>query len=74
MVPTNPEVATALINLGAVQMRQGELGNARASLERALAALQEAYGPDHPEVASALVYLGAVQLGLGELRRRPRQH
>ena len=65
--PDHPEVASALINLGVVQLRLGELGDACASLERALAISEAVYGPDHPEVASALVYLGVVQLGLGEL-------
>ena len=57
----------ALVNLGIVQRDLGELGDARASTERALAISQAVYGPNHPEVASALVNLGFVQLRLGEL-------
>jgi Tfp pilus assembly protein PilF len=66
--PDHPEVASALINLGVVQLRLGELGDARASLERALAISEAVYGPDHPEVASALGYLGVVQIRTRKLR------
>jgi len=38
-----------------------ELPAARATLERALAIFEAAYGPDHPEVTETLGYLGLVQ-------------
>ena len=47
--PDLPEAARALIGLGAVQMRQGELRSARASLERALAISEAVSDPTIPE-------------------------
>jgi tetratricopeptide (TPR) repeat protein len=49
------------------QLELGELPAARATLERALAIEEAAYGPDHPEVAMTLGNLGNVQRELGEL-------
>ena len=40
---------------------------ARATLERALAIEEAAYGPDHPDVAITLTHLGTVQGLMGEL-------
>ena len=47
--------------------RRAELRAARASGERALAIVEEAYGPDHPRVASILNNLGIVLELRGEL-------
>lgn len=66
--PDDPEVAKALDNLAAAQLKLGELRNAHASIERALAVLEEACGPDDPEVAKALGNLSIVQRDLWELK------
>ncbi len=63
--PDHPDVASALVNLGIVQLRLRNLEAARASLKRGLAIGKAVYGPDHPQVASALIYLGIVQIRPG---------
>jgi Tetratricopeptide repeat len=59
--PDHPHVATTLTNLGSVQYELGDLDDARATLQRALAIFQTAYGPDHPDVAKTLGNLCVVQ-------------
>ena len=44
-----------------MQRERGELEKAEASQTRALAIMEQAYGPDHPEVAITLGNLGSVQ-------------
>ena len=44
----------------------GELTAARATLERALAIKEAAYGPDHPQVAITLTHLHTVQQRLAD--------
>lgn len=66
--PGHTQVAIALGNLGQVQVRLGDLAEARTNLELALAAFQEAYGPNHRQVAITLVNLGVLHWNLGELR------
>jgi Tetratricopeptide repeat len=53
----------ALVNLAIVQLRLRKLKDARASIERALAISEEAYGPDHRKVIKALIDLGIVRRG-----------
>jgi Tfp pilus assembly protein PilF len=62
-----PEVATLLDRLGIYLWVSAQLTAARATLERALAINEAAYGPDHPRVAVTLGNLGNVQAELGEL-------
>jgi tetratricopeptide (TPR) repeat protein len=55
-------------NLSVLQRRLGELTEARASIERALAIFQTIKGPDNPEVARSFINLGIVQQDMGEFR------
>jgi tetratricopeptide (TPR) repeat protein len=47
-----------LNNIGVTLQAKGNLPDAEASLRRALAIAEKAYGPVHPEVETALVNLG----------------
>jgi len=62
-----PKAATLLGNLGIYLLVSAQLTAARATLQRALAIQEAAYGPDHPQVAITLTNLGLVQKQLGEL-------
>ena len=66
-----PDLATQrgglLSELGIYLVASAQFNAARATLERALAMKEAAYGPDHPEVAITLANLGIVQQQLGEL-------
>jgi Tfp pilus assembly protein PilF len=62
-----PQVASLLDRLGVYLWRSAQLIAARATLQRALAIFEAAYGPDHPQVAATLTNLGIVQRELGEL-------
>jgi Tfp pilus assembly protein PilF len=68
------ELGTARKAIGALLNKVGmylwgraELRTARATLERALAVEESAYGPDHPGVAGTLGNLSIVLAGLEEL-------
>jgi tetratricopeptide (TPR) repeat protein len=53
--PPEPfEVAVALHNLGSLQFRLGEVGEAERTLRRALVLKEEALGPNHPDLAITL--------------------
>jgi Tetratricopeptide repeat len=56
-----PQAATLLSRLGIYLWASAQLIPARATLQRALAIFQAAYGPDHPHVANTLGNLGIVQ-------------
>jgi Tfp pilus assembly protein PilF len=62
-----PKVASLLGNLGIYLLVSAQLTAARATLQRALAIEEAAYGPDHPQVAITLTNLGSVQQELGDL-------
>ena len=53
-------VAGALVSLGGVLVRQGELARARECLERALAIQRKVLGPEHHGVARSLSLLASV--------------
>ncbi|MEZ4452721.1 MAG: serine/threonine-protein kinase [Nannocystaceae bacterium] len=58
---------TALLNnLGVAYQETGRLADARATFERALARLTEAYGEDHPNVAATIENLGTVYFEEGD--------
>jgi tetratricopeptide (TPR) repeat protein len=60
-------VAVVLNQVGVYLQGRAELPAARATLERALAISEAAYGPDHPQVVNNLTNLGIVLTELGEL-------
>src|SRR6266545_1930185 len=61
------EATGSLLNLVGVYLRgRAELTAARATLERALAVLEVAFGPEHPQVARTLGELGIVLRRLGD--------
>jgi Tfp pilus assembly protein PilF len=62
-----PQVAALLGNLGIYLTVSAQLTAARATLQRALAISEAAYGPGHPQVAITLTNLGVVQAEMGEL-------
>ena len=71
--PDDPAIAKVLGNLGVVHQGLGELRDARATLEHAVAIFQVAYSSDSPDVdrrdlTVALLNLGLVQRELRELR------
>lgn len=61
------EIAKDLDNLGAVLLKLGELGMARAVIEPALAIFERQYGPGSLEVARALGNLSIIQRDQWEL-------
>ncbi|MGH3405089.1 MAG: FxSxx-COOH system tetratricopeptide repeat protein [Streptosporangiaceae bacterium] len=65
--PDDREIAKDLDNLGAVRLKLGELSQARAAIEPALASFRRAYGPGSLEVARALGNLSIIQREQWEL-------
>jgi tetratricopeptide (TPR) repeat protein len=59
--------AWLLHNAGVYLSVQAELTMSKATLERALAIAEGAYGPDHPNVAPILAQLGRVLRRLGDM-------
>jgi len=59
--------AESLSYLGMMLLENGELEEARASLERALTIDEEAFGSEHPNTAADLMNLGSVHKDQGEL-------
>ena len=70
----HPDLATSLNNLGLLLQAQGDYGEARAYLQRALAMHQalypkERYPQGHPDLATSLNNLGVLLQAQGRLRR-----
>ena len=55
--PDHPNLATALNNLAALYIAQGNYADAEQLLKRSLAIQEKALGPDHPNVAQTLNFL-----------------
>src|SRR5262245_61624774 len=58
--PTDPRVAIVLNNLANLRHNQGNLAEAEALYQRALAIREAKYGPHHPLVAQSLNNLAAL--------------
>ena len=69
--PDHPDVARDVNNLGLVLRQEGDLAQAKAAFQRALAIFERAYGPDH-----ANTRIARENLDLQGRRRwtRSRQH
>ena len=65
--PTDPQVAQALGNLGAVARRLHRFDEAVALQLEALAILEAAYGTDHESIGHLLNNLGVAMSGAGDL-------
>jgi tetratricopeptide (TPR) repeat protein len=61
--PRHPLMATALNNLGLVEVTAGNVRRARQLFERALAIWHQTVGADHPDYASGLTNLASVEHG-----------
>jgi len=57
------------MNLGTVELRLGEYGQAKGYLTRALTLETEHYGEDHIQLAATLNNLGTVEKNLGNYER-----
>ena len=70
------DMAKTADDLAIVHWQRGQLGDARARNERALADFLAAYGHDHPETARAYGNCGVFQLEMGEFEaaRRSFEH
>lgn len=66
--PTNPAVASKLIDLASLYRSDGRYGEAEALCTRALAIQQRALGPDNPETIRALNELAMVYRAQGRAR------
>jgi hypothetical protein len=60
-------VASALINVGVVQLERGDHGRAKVALERALSIQEHALGPQHLSAADSLGFLGDCERTAGNL-------
>lgn len=60
-------LATSYLNLASIQKDQGNLDEARASIERALAIDQQHFAPDHPTLATSYSNLASIQQDQGDL-------
>jgi tetratricopeptide (TPR) repeat protein len=63
--PDHPDVAFALINLGALYYNKGRYANAEPVFKRSLEIREKALGPDHPDVAASLNNLANLYDKLG---------
>ena len=61
-----PSVATCLNNLAGIDESRGEYKEAAARLERAVAILDKAIGPDHPDTVKVRANLAALRTVLTE--------
>ena len=62
---TSTQYISALLELGNIQYRRGELDQAEATIEEVLELNMAHYGPDHPEVASVMNTLALIYEGNG---------
>jgi len=62
---THPRMGTVVANLGRVQAARGDLEGARKTYERAIVALEAAFGPDHQVVATGHANLATTLRKLG---------
>jgi tetratricopeptide (TPR) repeat protein len=65
--PEDPNVASTLSALGAVQLRLGNVAGAEQSFRRALAIYEKRFGPEHEFVGALLNNLGLVVERRGDL-------
>jgi len=66
LTPTDPALATSLLNLGIQRTLQGEPAAAKPLLERALTIREAAFGPDDLRVAGALESLAGTLMTLSD--------
>ena len=65
--PENPAAARVLVSMSNVARYRGDVESATASLTRALALREAAFGPDHVSLSPVLVNLGNLALDRGDL-------
>lgn len=64
--PGHPAVGELLVDLGSVELLEGELEDGRDSLEQALRILEDALGPEHPAIIRPVNNLGVIFGRIGE--------
>ncbi|HWB73796.1 MAG TPA: tetratricopeptide repeat protein [Nannocystaceae bacterium] len=62
----HPEIATALVSLGATLRGAADYEGARALQQRAFEIRERAFGAEHPEVASSLSNLAVIDVAVGD--------